>query len=134
LWVVMADLDYFKKINDTYGHETGDTVLKSFAEIVRSNTRQSNMCGRLGGEEFILIITHVEEHENVLVPVERIRTQLENIPFSCVEGEFHCTASFGVAGASGKDPFCFDQLLARADKALYEAKHRGRNCIMFAPE
>ncbi len=133
-WVVMADLDHFKKINDTYGHEMGDTVLKSFAEIVRSNTRQSNMCGRLGREEFIIIITHVQERENVVIPIERIRKQLEGAAFVCARREFRSTASFGIAGSSGKAPFCFEQMLASADKALYEAKRRGRNCIVFAEE
>jgi two-component system, cell cycle response regulator len=134
LWVVMADLDHFKKINDTHGHEMGDTVLRSFAEIVRSNTRQSNMCGRLGGEEFVIIITHVEERENVLVPIERMRKQLESAPFLCGGSTFHSTASFGIAGSSGKEQFRFEEMLARADKALYEAKRRGRNCTVFAEE
>ncbi|HKW16407.1 MAG TPA: diguanylate cyclase [Terriglobales bacterium] len=134
VWVVMADLDHFKGVNDTYGHEMGDTVLKSFAEIVRSNTRLSNMCGRLGGEEFIAIITHVEEHDKVLIPIERIRTELEKTRFEFPGGHFHCTASFGIAGTSGRESFCFEQLLSHADKALYQAKHRGRNCIEFATD
>lgn len=132
LWVIMADLDHFKSVNDNYGHEMGDTVLKKFAEIVRTNTRQSNMCGRLGGEEFVMVITHVQERENLVVPIERMRTQLENTHFAFPGGEFNCTASFGIAGTSGSEAFCFDQLLARADKALYEAKRRGRNCAVFA--
>ena len=132
LWVVMADLDHFKGINDTYGHETGDTVLKGFAEILRSNTRQSNICGRFGGEEFLAIITHVAEKENVLIPIERIRAQFENTDFRVSGGRFHSTASFGIAGSCGQEPFFFEQLLARADQALYEAKHSGRNRIVFA--
>ena len=133
VWVAMADLDHFKKINDTYGHEMGDSVLKTFAEIVRSNTRQSNMCGRLGGEEFVLIITHLHEPDNVLVPIERIRTRLESMRFTAADGrEFQCTASFGIAGTMGNEPFSFEQLLLRADKALYEAKHLGRNRVEFA--
>lgn len=134
LWVVIADLDHFKKINDTYGHEVGDTVLKAFAEIVRLNTRQSNMCGRLGGEEFIAIITHVEDQENIMIPLERIRTQFENTSFTSRNRQFQCTASFGIAGASGMGTSCFDQLLSRADQALYESKHRGRNCITFSKD
>jgi len=61
LWVVMADLDRFKSINDTHGHDAGDIVIKNFAEVLKSNTRRSNICGRLGGEEFLVVITHVEE-------------------------------------------------------------------------
>src|ERR1700723_2353102 len=61
IWVVMADLDFFKKINDTYGHDVGDVVLKSFAQILTEHTRQSDICGRLGGEEFLVVITHAEK-------------------------------------------------------------------------
>ena len=70
IWVVMADLDHFKKINDTHGHNAGDVVLKTFAEALKSNTRSSNICGRLGGEEFLVVITHVEK-ENVAIAIER---------------------------------------------------------------
>ncbi len=57
LWVVMADLDSFKSVNDTYGHEAGDVVLKKFADLLRANTRSSNICGRIGGEEFVVVLT-----------------------------------------------------------------------------
>ena len=60
-WVALADLDRFKKVNDTYGHDAGDTVLKKFAEILKANTRSSNMCARFGGEEFLLVLTHVNK-------------------------------------------------------------------------
>jgi two-component system cell cycle response regulator len=59
IWAVMADLDHFKKVNDSYGHDAGDAVLKAFAEVLQRNTRQSNICARLGGEEFLLVLTHV---------------------------------------------------------------------------
>jgi len=74
IWVVMADLDHFKSIHDTHGHDAGDSVLKSFAEILKFNTRRSNICGRLGGEEFLVVITHVEK-ENAAIAIERIRKQ-----------------------------------------------------------
>ena len=74
--MVIADLDHFKTINDTYGHDAGDTVLKGFAEILRSNTRNSNISGRLGGEEFLVLITHIEK-ENVAIAIERIRQKFE---------------------------------------------------------
>ena len=65
-WAVMTDLDCFKKVNDTYGHDAGDTVLKTFAEILKNHTRQSDICARLGGEEFLLMTTHADKggHEN----------------------------------------------------------------------
>lgn len=133
-WVVMADLDHFKKINDTYGHDAGDTVLKGFADILKANTRQSNICGRLGGEEFVIVITHVDTQQNVLIPIERIRSQFANASFAALGHDVHPTASFGVAGELGREPFCFDQLLARADKALYEAKHAGRDRVVVAKD
>jgi len=133
LWGVMADLDRFKRVNDTHGHEMGDFVLKNFAELLRSNTRQSNICGRLGGEEFVIIITHTDDRSNVLVPVERIRSYLKNTRFISTSGaEFHCTASFGISRTTGREPVSFEQLLSQADKALYEAKRAGRNRVVFA--
>src|ERR1700680_1716148 len=82
LWVVMADLDHFKSINDTHGHEAGDTVLKSFAEILKANTRKSNMCCRLGGEEFLIVMTHVEEKENAIITIDRIRERFRAQKFT----------------------------------------------------
>lgn len=133
IWVVMADLDFFKKINDAYGHDAGDTVIRGFAEILQSNTRQSDFCGRLGGEEFITIITHVEGKDNLLIAIERIRKQFEIKTFTFASHSFHATASFGIAGFAGNSSISFHDLLTRADTALYSAKHAGRNCISFAP-
>jgi two-component system, cell cycle response regulator len=132
IWVVMADLDFFKKINDTYGHDAGDTVLKSFAEILKANTRQSNICGRLGGEEFLMVMTHVER-ENVMIPPERIRKQFEAQKFTVADHTFSATASFGIAGFHGKTPPKFSDLVILADAALYSAKQKGRNRLEFSP-
>jgi two-component system, cell cycle response regulator len=132
IWVTMADLDNFKKINDTYGHDAGDMVLKEFAEILQLNTRQSNICGRLGGEEFLSVITHVEEKENVAVAIDRIRGQFENRTFYSAGRHFQATASFGIAGFRGTSPVSFNDLVTRADAALYTAKRGGRNRIEFA--
>ncbi len=87
IWAVMADLDLFKKVNDTYGHDAGDTALKSFSEILKANTRQSDKCARLGGEEFLVIITHSDK-EGVKTVVERIRKQFENT--RVIVGTAHC--------------------------------------------
>lgn len=132
IWVVMADLDQFKKVNDTYGHEAGDMVLRGFAEVLQTNSRRSNMCGRMGGEEFLLVLTHLER-ENVGIAIERIRKQFEAREFMCDHQAFSATASFGIAGFRGMAPPDFSVLLARADEALYSAKHKGRNRIEFAP-
>src|SRR5271168_3206649 len=80
-WVVMADLDDFKRVNDSRGHEAGNTVLKRFAEILRANSRRSDICGRIGGEEFLFVLTHAERN-NVESLIENIRKQFENEEFS----------------------------------------------------
>jgi two-component system, cell cycle response regulator len=133
IWVVMADLDLFKKVNDTYGHDAGDTVLRSFAEILKANTRQSNICARLGGEEFIVMISHADQ-EGTRTTVDRIRKQFESKKFTCGNSTFTVTASFGVAGFCGTKPPDLNALAARADTALYTAKHKGRNRIEFELE
>jgi two-component system, cell cycle response regulator len=130
LWVAMADLDFFKKINDTYGHNAGDIVLQGFAEILRRNSRASDICGRVGGEEFLLALTHVERN-NVGGVIERIRRTLEEQEFSFQGKIVHATASFGVAGFHGEKLADFASLVARADAALYSAKHNGRNAVEF---
>jgi two-component system cell cycle response regulator len=129
-WVVMADLDHFKRINDTYGHEAGDTVLKGFAEVLKANTRHSNISGRLGGEEFLLILTHVDK-EQARTAIERIRERFEMQEFSFAGTTTRVTASFGVAGFHGSQTPELCALLSRADGALYAAKSSGRNRVEF---
>jgi two-component system cell cycle response regulator len=132
IWVVMADLDHFKSINDTHGHDAGDIVLKTFAEILKSNTRSSNICGRLGGEEFLVVLTHAEK-DNAAIAIERIRKQFAAQKFTVAGSTFGATASFGMAGIHGTA--CdFSDLVTRADAALYVAKRQGRNRIEFEIE
>jgi len=130
-WVVMADLDSFKNVNDTHGHQAGDTVLKKFAELLRANTRASNICGRIGGEEFVVVITHTEK-PNIQIVVERIRYQLESEAFRFAGRSLKVTASFGISGFESGETPNFDQLIREADLALYAAKRGGRNRIEFA--
>lgn len=132
LWIAMADLDFFKKINDGYGHNAGDIVLQGFAEILRRNTRASDICGRVGGEEFVLGLTHVEL-KDVGGVIERIRRTLEGQEFSFQGKIIHATASFGVAGLLADKRADFASLVARADAALYSAKEKGRNRVEFEP-
>ena len=129
-WVVMADLDLFKRVNDTYGHDAGDTVLKSFAEILKTHTRQSGICARLGGEEFLVMMTH-SDREGTQSAVERIRQQFENTKFTFGNSTISATASFGIAGFHGTKPPDWNALVSRADTALYAAKHKGRNRLEF---
>jgi two-component system, cell cycle response regulator len=133
VWVVMADLDHFKKVNDTYGHDAGDTVLKTFAGILKTNTRRSNICGRLGGEEFVLILTHTNK-EQTEIAVERIRDRFARERFRFGNTNTSVTASFGIGGFSGKTAPEFNLLLAQADAALYIAKNKGRDGAEFYSE
>jgi diguanylate cyclase (GGDEF)-like protein len=128
-WVAIADLDFFKRVNDTCGHLGGDEVLRGFAEILRHNTRSSNICGRIGGEEFLLTLTYVGENDVRLV-LERIRIALEKHEFLLAGKALNVTASFGATGF--EKPTArpdFNQLVAAADSALYAAKRNGRNRI-----
>ena len=128
LWVVYADLDCFKNINDSHGHDAGDQVLKEFAATLNQYTRASDMSGRIGGDEFILVLTHVEDGKIQLV-VERLRERFVSRKF-CFSGEsMAVTASFGVCGFQGKNPPEFSNLVRQADQALYCAKRAGRNQI-----
>lgn len=130
LWLAIADLDHFKQVNDTFGHDAGDIVLKKFGEVLKSNTRQSNICGRLGGEEFLVILTHVNK-EQAGIAIERIRKSFETLEFHFQGKTARATASFGAAGFRGSPPPEFNSLLARADAALYAAKSKGRNRVEF---
>jgi diguanylate cyclase (GGDEF)-like protein len=130
-WVTLADLDYFKTVNDTHGHDAGDTVLKAFSEILKSSSRQSDICARIGGEEFLLILTHATE-ENAKRVVDRVRAQLEATKFNFDGSSITVTASFGLVGFAGTTAPDFNRLVSQADTALYSAKRRGRNRVELA--
>jgi two-component system cell cycle response regulator len=129
LWVALADLDTFKNINDSYGHDAGDQVLQKFAEVLRENTRASDISGRMGGDEFLLVMTHLDEKSTRLT-VDRLREQFAALKFSFGGEIVSVTASFGVAGFQGKEPPDFSKLVRQADKALYSGKRAGRNQVM----
>jgi len=129
--VIMADLDLFKSVNDEYGHEAGDEVLKRFAGILDANVRQSDMCARIGGEEFLLVMAHVDR-DGVEVAAERIRKKMETQRFRFGGQEAHVTASFGVATLAPGQRDDFARLVSLADAALYSAKRHGRNRVEFA--
>jgi two-component system chemotaxis response regulator CheY len=130
-WVVAADLDSFKNINDSYGHDAGDAVLQRFAEILKNNTRASDICGRMGGDEFVLVITHVED-EYIQSTVNRLREELAEAQFPFGGGKVSTTASFGIAGFHGNEAPGFSALMQQADKALYTAKRAGGNQVKIA--
>ena len=133
LWVVLGDLDSFKKINDNYGHDAGDVVLRRFSEILKGNTRASDICGRMGGDEFLLVITHVAS-EYIQSTINRMREEWAGCEFEFGGNAVSITASFGLAGFCGKEAPAFQTLVQRADKALYAAKRSGGNHVMIAKD
>ena len=127
---VMIDLDHFKHVNDTRGHLVGDVVIRALANLLRQRLRAIDGVGRLGGEEFLVVLSHCEVAEAVVI-VEGIRKRFEQIAFAGADGPFRCTFSAGVAqGGSGS---AVVDMLAAADRALYRAKEQGRNRVAAAP-
>ncbi len=124
---IMADLDYFKKVNDTYGHAKGDEVIKLFAEILQSNTRKVDLIGRYGGEEFSLALPDLDDNEAFIV-AERIRLRLKDESTRQFENGPRVTASFGISSLKD-NPASADELQKYADEALYVAKDLGRNRV-----
>ena len=128
-WLIMVDLDHFKSVNDQYGHEVGDTVLKGFASVVREHIRSNDLFFRYGGEEFLLCIASVEE-DTVARIAERLRNAIAQQNFQTQSGKsIAVTASFGVAALTPKSTVT--EAINAADKAMYAAKHAGRNMVMF---
>jgi len=125
----MVDVDYFKKINDTYGHPAGDHVLKKLAHFIASRIRKTDYIGRYGGEEFGIIFTDCTLQDANMV-CKKIGEALQHFKIEIEDIELHATVSIGVAGAlqasSSRD------LLNRADRALYRAKTLGRNRVVVS--
>lgn len=122
---IMLDIDRFKRINDTYGHEAGDEVLKATATRLRASIRRPDMCGRLGGEEFALICAGLERDDAAAV-AERVRNAIAAKPVRCGERDIPVTTSCGVAQRDGSTDSP-EALLRHADDMLYAAKEHGRN-------
>jgi diguanylate cyclase len=131
LSLVMVDLDHFKRINDNFGHRVGDTVLVSFARIVSQQVREVDVVGRLGGEEFAILLPNTDVAEAVRV-TERIRLAVANNKLESNGQVIQYTASFGIATFSGHE-VSLGGFMDRADVALYKAKRYGRNRVELAP-
>ena len=131
LGVIMMDIDHFKEVNDTHGHNVGDEVLKIFAERLKANLRSFDLVARLGGEEFVAILPDVSP-ERAYAVAERLRRSIADDPIPCgVEGGLlPVTTSVGGAIIQNGN-HAIASVLERADKALYEAKNGGRNCAFF---
>lgn len=130
LTLLLMDLDHFKQINDQHGHITGDHVLSEFATRVQSSLRSFDIFARLGGEEFVVLLTGSAPDE-ALETARRLCALVSEQPFAAAEGKgIACTVSIGLAAWNGSESI--DKLLNRADDALYQAKHNGRNQVSVA--
>ena len=127
---LVIDVDHFKRVNDTYGHDVGDEILREFARRVSANVRGHDLACRFGGEEFVVIMPDTDMAIAYTV-AERLRASVECTPFpiSRAPGGLNITVSIGIAGAEGARDTT-DALLRRADQALYRAKHTGRNRVV----
>ncbi|MCQ2573935.1 MAG: sensor domain-containing diguanylate cyclase [Treponema sp.] len=132
LAILMFDIDYFKKFNDTYGHECGDFVLISVANIIKTNLRDVDIASRYGGEEFTVLLNETGKDEAMLV-AERIRSKIENYDFVYEGQHLHVTISGGVSVFdTEKNPISSPKnLVNQADMGLYMSKENGRNQITF---
>ena len=127
--LIMLDIDHFKNVNDTYGHSAGDEVLKEFCGICLKAIRESDIMGRLGGEEFVVALMECDKNA-VMIMAERIRKAIASHKMLIGSEEIRITTSVGVAQAQ---PDCdLKSMLERADRALYQAKEKGRNQVKFA--
>jgi two-component system cell cycle response regulator len=125
---IMLDIDHFKNINDNFGHQVGDMVIKALGDMLRKSLRKYDYAGRYGGEEFYMVLTSANLQQGFIIG-ERFRRELEEHPISCAGKEVHVTVSMGIAqyrlGESR------DSWIQRADKAMYKAKKLGRNRIVL---
>lgn len=121
----IIDIDFFKKINDTYGHSSGDYVLKEVAYLILQTFRKTDMVFRYGGEEFAVIITETPI-DKAVIPLERLRISVSENTFKYNGEQINVTISIGVSGVN-EDTESVHQLFENADKALYMAKENGRN-------
>lgn len=130
LSVVMTDIDYFKRVNDQYGHGIGDQILKTFATQLKQNIRQTSgdWVARYGGEEFLIFLANCPENQAYKI-TEKLRNHIEHIIIPTSPGPLCITASFGVHTFHGQESD-MQQLLEKVDNHLYQAKQAGRNCTV----
>lgn len=128
LTYLVIDLDYFKNINDTYGHAMGDVVLSSVGKFLKETCRDGDIVARYGGEEFIVLLTHCDK-EDGLSKAENIRAGIESLE----PGNIHVTSSIGCTSMSKAEQPDLDMLFSAADKGVYVAKESGRNCVVYQP-
>jgi diguanylate cyclase (GGDEF)-like protein len=128
---VMIDIDHFKRVNDSYGHEAGDEVLKSVARRLTENLRTVDVAARYGGEEFAVLLPHTPK-QGAAVVAERMRELLHQDTYRFAGHEVVVTASFGISDQTDAEDAGEEALLRAADEALYEAKKAGRDRVVLA--
>ncbi|RYH12640.1 MAG: GGDEF domain-containing protein [Alphaproteobacteria bacterium] len=128
--LVLLDIDHFKRVNDTHGHDVGDRVLQAVSNTMQSLMRPGDYLGRWGGEEFLAVLPYTTV-EAARALAEDCRSRLQETTMPLASGELTVTASFGVAGCGDDD---FASAFKRADEVLYEAKHGGRNRVVVAKD
>jgi diguanylate cyclase (GGDEF)-like protein len=130
--LALVDLDHFKRVNDTYGHQAGDAVLRTVALRLATHLRSSDMLGRYGGEELLMMMENIDE-PNALRRLETLRSEAGSSPHVWGESSFNVTLSVGLAWV-GAETVSMHDLILRADQALYAAKQGGRNRVVVAGE
>lgn len=130
LTLIMADLDNFKNINDNYGHQTGDIMLKDIAKIIHNNIRSFDIAARYGGEEFAIILTDTDVDTAYQI-AERLRKKIEKMIFPGTAIPLKITLSIGISQFNPKEDKNKDSLIHRADMALYKAKKSGKNLVLI---
>lgn len=126
LAVLMIDIDHFKTINDTYGHLTGDLVLKKLARVLTKHARESDIISRYGGEEFVILIPETNPRKAYFT-AEKLRKVIEKTDFTVDKNTISVTVSIGLALKTPSNDHTLETLIDKADKALYQAKNSGRN-------
>lgn len=129
--LILCDIDHFKKINDTYGHPTGDDILVLLAAQLRTHVRRSDVVARYGGEEFAIILLNTEQKEALAI-AENLRHAVQEAEYTAKDNHIRLTMSFGLATYDPHSNCTPEELQARADRALYDAKNRGRNRVCSA--
>jgi diguanylate cyclase (GGDEF)-like protein len=130
-FLMMLDIDFFKKVNDTYGHLAGDEVLRSVSKTLLQRFRKTDMVGRYGGEEFCIFLALLDREQAIGI-AEECRRQIENLPIPFENKTLRVTISAGIAEFPSAQEQTLTELIARADAALYEAKSNGRNRVISA--
>lgn len=129
LSIAVIDIDFFKKVNDTYGHLCGDYILKETAYLILDTFRKTDLVFRYGGEEFVALLTETSA-DNAQIPLERLRKNIENYPFKFKNEDIKITISIG-ASSINNEINSAGEFLDKADQALYSAKNNGRNQLII---